>query len=275
MPKDKFTAVWISHSSIGDYLKCPRLYYLRAVYKDPKTGHKITRMQPPLALGQAVHDVVQALSTLPVDLRLKEPLLKKFDVAWEKVAGKKGGFTSKGEEAKYKQRGQAMIQRIIDNPGPILKKAIRTREELPNYWLSEEDNLILCGKIDWLQYNEEDDSVHLLDFKTGKHDEDGDSLQLPIYNLLATNCQKRKVNGASYWYLERDNAPTEVELPQLTESFERVLEIGKKIALARKLDHFKCQYPGGCAACQPLESIVSGNGELVGCSEYNQDIYVL
>lgn len=232
-------------------------------------------MQPPLSLGQAVHDVVQSLASLPVEMRLQEPLLKKFDVAWEKVSGKRGGFRSSEIEQKYKERGRAMIQRIIDNPGPILKKAIRTKEELPHYWFSEEDNIILCGKIDWLVYNEEDDSVHILDFKTGKHDEDGESLQLPIYNLLASNTQKRKVSGASYWYLEREDAPREVSLPTLEESYDRLIDVAKKVALARKLGHFKCSTPGGCPACQPLESILNGNGELVGVSEYNQDIYIM
>src|SRR3990167_11317573 len=67
MIKDKFSAVWISHSSIGDYLKCPRAYYLKNVYRDPKTNHKITLMQPSLALGQIVHEVIESLSRLQVD----------------------------------------------------------------------------------------------------------------------------------------------------------------------------------------------------------------
>src|ERR1035437_4279352 len=36
MAQDKFNAVWVSHSSIGDFLKCPRLYYLHNVYKNDK-----------------------------------------------------------------------------------------------------------------------------------------------------------------------------------------------------------------------------------------------
>lgn len=276
MAQDKYSAVWLSHSSIGDYLKCPRLYYLRNVYKDPNTGHKITVMTPPLALGQAVHDVVQSLATLPTDMRLKEPLLKKLDVAWTKVSGEKGGFRSKETEQHYKDRARQMIQRIIDNPGPILQKAIPAKEDLPHYWLSEEDNIILCGKIDWLSYNEQDDSVTILDFKTGKHDEASDSLQLPIYNLLATNTQSRKVKGAAYWYLDRDNEPREVDLPNLKDSFDKVYTVAKRVALARKLDHFQCNSGAkGCKYCIPLEKVVSGNAKLVGISEYNQDIYII
>ena len=65
--RDKFKAIWLSHSSIADYLKCPRLYFLRNVYKDPITNHKITVMNPHLALGQIVHEVVESLSILPTE----------------------------------------------------------------------------------------------------------------------------------------------------------------------------------------------------------------
>tara|TARA_Y100000310_G_scaffold342975_1_gene448549 strand:- start:2201 stop:2956 length:756 start_codon:yes stop_codon:yes gene_type:complete len=251
------------------------MYFLRNVYKDPKTGHKVTIMQPPLALGQVVHEVIESLSTLPVEERLKEPLLDKYKAAWEKVSGKLGGFKDKEEENVYKGRGEEMIKRVIKNPGIILNKAVKINQELPYFWFSEEDNLILCGKIDWLEYIPEGDSVHIVDFKTGKADEDPDSLQLPIYLLLATNCQKRKVAGASYWYLDREDTPKRVTLPSLGEAKDRVLEIAKKVALARKLGHFNCSKGDGCPSCLPFERVLQGKCELVGESDYRQDIYIV
>lgn len=229
-------------------------------------------MQPPLALGQAVHDVIESISVLPVEKRFEKPLMEVFEEIWKTVAGEKGGFRNSEEEARYKERGKRMILRIIDNPGPLLEKAVKIRQDLPHYWISQEDNLILCGKIDWLIYREPD-SVYILDFKTGKHDEDDGSLQLPIYTLLVTNCQKRKILGASYWYLDRDSHPMDVELPGLEEAQKNILEIGKQIALARKLNHFVCK-KGGCRFCEPMEKIVRGEGKLVGLSMYNQDIYI-
>lgn len=275
MIKDKYSAVWVSHSSIGDYLKCPRAYYLRNVYRDPKTNHKVMLMQPPLALGQAVHEVVESLSALPVSERFAKALGDRFENSWKKVSGKFGGFTSPDEEAKFKERGASMIKRIMDHPGPLMNKAIKIRQELPYFWLSEEDNIILCGKIDWLEFMEPTESVHIIDFKTGKFDEDPDSLQLPIYLLLAKNCQKFPVTKASYWYLDRDNEPTAVELPDVDTAFARILELAKKIQLARKLEHFKCPQTGGCRACRPYEAIVSGRATFVGVGGYTQDIYIL
>lgn len=271
---DAYSAIWVSHSSIADFLHCPRLYYLRNVYKDPITGHKITRMEPPLALGQIVHDVVESLSVMPSEERLKVSLVKKFDSDWEKVSGKKGGFKDKAMEAEYKEKGRSMLKRVMDNPGPIVKKAIKIKGELPHYWLSEEEQIILCGKIDWLEYLPETDSVHIIDFKTGKNEEKADSLQLPIYQLLVTNTQSKELQKASYWYLLTQDAPSEVKLPTATDSFERVLAAAKRVKLARQLDHFVCPN-GGCRYCIPLEEIIKGKGELVGISSYNQDIYII
>lgn len=275
MIKDKFSAIWVSHSSMSDYLACPRAYYLKNMYRDPKTNHKMMLMQPPLALGQAVHEVVESLSALPVEERFSQPLIVRYEAAWKKIAGKMGGFTNNDEESRFKKRGLSMIQRIQDYPGPLASKAIKLRQELPYYWLSEEDNIILCGKIDWLEYLEETDSVHIIDFKTGKFDVDENSLQLPIYYLLIKNCQSRTVAKVSYWYLDRDNDPIEMQLPTPEESYKRVMEVAKKIQLARKLEHFKCSKAEGCRVCRPYEMIVSGSAVFVGVGGYSQDIYIL
>src|SRR5207249_4528187 len=118
--------------------------------------------------------------------------LDQYNEAWKKVTGKLGGFKNTDQEQRVKERGAQMLQRVIDNPGPILNQAIKIQKELPNYYLSVEENIVLCGKIDWLEYIPDDDTVHIIDFKTGRHDESADSLQLPIYYLLVENCQKRK-----------------------------------------------------------------------------------
>lgn len=272
---DKYTAVWVSHSSISDYLKCPRLYFLRNVYRDPKTGHKIQITSPALALGMSVHEVVESLSILPTDKRFSDPLLGKFDAVWKKVSGKKGGFLDTESEERYKKRGEAMIQRVINHPGPISRLAIKIKEDLPQFWLSEEDGIILCGKIDWLEYLPDSDSVHIIDFKTSKKEEDGNSLQLPIYHLLVHECQKRKVSKASYWYLDFSDELVEKSLPDLEDSRKKILEIAKEIKLMRQLERFKCKDGNGCQFCTPFEKVIRGEGELVGINDYNQDLYIL
>src|SRR3990167_8532201 len=219
---DKYSAGWVSYSSISDFQKCPRAYYLKNIYRNPATGNKVQLASPSLSLGQAVHEVIESLSTLPVEKRFKTNLLQKFDKAWQKVSGKKGGFFAADREHEFKQRGEVMLTKVIKNPGPVGQLAIKIKEDLPNYWLSEPDEIILCGKVDWLEYLPTTDSVRILDFKTGAKKEAVDSLQLPIYLLLVTNTQQRKVAGMSYWYLETDDQPIEVTLPDLAQSHENV-----------------------------------------------------
>src|SRR5579872_4372729 len=122
MPQDKYSAVWVSSSSMSDFSKCPRLYYLRNVYKDPVTRHKINIINPSLALGQSVHEVLEALSIIPVEDRFAASLLTTYETVWKKVSGKLGGFTSEQEEKTVKERGAQMLKRVIDFPGPLKNK---------------------------------------------------------------------------------------------------------------------------------------------------------
>jgi len=271
---DKYTATWLSHSSISDFLECPRAYFLKHIYKDPKTKNKIKIMSPALALGQAVHETLECLSVLPKDERFAEPLPERFARAWQKVSGKRGGFFDERQEDQFRRRGADMIARVYRNPGPIGSLAVKLQKDLPSVWLSEEDNIMLCGKIDWLEYLPESESVHIIDFKTGRNKEEDDSLQLPIYYLLASRCQPRPVVRASYWYLDSEDSLTEQKLPEAAESERRLLDIGRKIKLARAVKKFDC-VEGSCRNCGLFERILAGEGELVGRDEYGADVYVL
>lgn len=273
---DKFSAVWVSHSSLSEFRRCPRAYYLKNVYRDPQTKHKIQVASPPLALGTSVHDVLESLSILPAANRFKEPLLEKYVRSWKKVAGRRGGFTDPDTEQRYRLRGEIMLRRVADHPGPLAHPAVKIKEELPQFWLSEEENIILCGKIDWLEYLAETDSVHIIDFKTSKKEEEANSLQLPIYHLLVHHCQKRKVEKASYWYLELSDDLTAKELPDLESAHKTILDLARQVKLARQLERFICpEGDGGCRYCRPMERIIKGEGELVGVNDYGQDVYIL
>ncbi len=100
---DKFSAVWLSHSSINNFKNCPRAYYLSSIYRDPRTGHKITLVTPSMSLGSAVHEVLESLSFLPTSDRFKVSLIERFQIAWKKVSGQVGGFPDEETEAKYKE----------------------------------------------------------------------------------------------------------------------------------------------------------------------------
>lgn len=273
---DKYSAVWVSHSTITDFLRCPRAYYLKNIYKDPKTGRKIQLVSPALSLGSAVHEVIESLSVLPTNERFREPLVSKFEQIWPRFSGERGGFSNTDTEQHYKQRGIEMLQRVATNPGPLQRLSIKLKAELPQFWLSETENIILCGKLDWLEYIPQSDSVHIIDFKTSKSEEAADSLQLPIYYLLATRTQKRPVTSASYWYLAFAKTPVAKELPDLETAYELILGYAKQIKLARQLSRFRCPNGElGCSTCKPLERVIRGDAKLVGKNEQGRDLYLL
>lgn len=273
MVGDKYTALWVSHSSMQDFLISPRLYYLKNMYKNPQTGRKMRIMTPSLSLGLTVHEVLESISTVPVDKRFNESLISQFEEVWKKVSGKKGGFLSPDVEQQYKERGKEMIRRVMNNPGPLRNKAVKIQMDLPYYFISEEENIILCGKVDWLEYLEDQDEVHIIDFKTSKNEEREGSMQLPIYTLLVHNLQKRKAAKASYWYLARDDEPKEVALPDLEESRKQVIKVAREINTARKLGKLgkEAEHP----ATIPFERLIKGEGELVSIDDFNQEIYIL
>lgn len=271
--KDKYTALWVSHSSMNDFLKCPRAYWLKNVYRNER-GQRINTVGPALSLGSAVHETLEGLLNYKAEERAKQPLLEQFEENWKKYSGKAGGFKTPEEEAENKARGLNMILRVSKNMGPLLEKAVKLpphKNNMPNhFFISEEENIILNGKVDWLQHIPEDDSLHVIDFKTGKNDEDQDSLQLPIYVLICDAEQKRKVSGVYYWYIERDDAPRLMPMPDTDLARHKIIEIAKQIKAAKLVGDkaFVCPRQGKkCFACGPFEKILRGEAELVKVDE--------
>lgn len=291
---DKYTAVWVSHSSMGDFIKCPRSYYLHNMYKDPRTGHKVSIVSPHMSLGIAVHEVLEGLADFPADTRMDRDLLALYEAEWKKVSGKKGGFVSDEEEAEFKIRGKVMLEKVMSDPRFLVNKCIKLpQDKMPcNFYLSEENNIILNGLVDWIEYLPETDSLHIVDFKTGKNEEKDGSLQLPIYLLLCDALhKKRKVTKASYWYLESDKM-IEKELPNIDVARQEVLSTALMVKEARDIAKrdgvekaFMCPQgaydvvakTGGCNNCIPYEFIISGDKavEFVGVGGFSQDMYVI
>jgi ATP-dependent helicase/DNAse subunit B len=286
---NKYNAVWLSHSSISDYKKCPRLYYLKNVWKNSR-GQKINIVSPSLSLGSAVHQTIEPLALLKTEDRLKQNLLEIFEKNWQKFIGEMGGFEDVETENIYKQEGERMIKNVIENPGPISRKTIKfyNGDFIPNIYLSEKDNIILCGLVDWVEYEEDTNTLKVIDFKTGKNDEKEDSYQLPIYKVLVESLQTRKVSGGASWYLARDKFPRSVELldEDIEEIKKEILKIGIQIKMSKSEKDlnkaFACKFPDECFACRPFEAIkryeesgglLNIGVKFLGVGEYKQALY--
>ena len=271
--------LWISHSALQLFKHCPRAYKLRYIVRNKDTGRKIQPVGAAMSLGLAVHQVLEEISRVPTQDRFARPLAERYEQIWKQFRGKLGGFHSDQHEREYMDRGRAMLHKVEQEPGPLTNKAIKLTldpDRIPSFWLSEDDGIKLCGQVDWLEYHPDSDSLHLIDFKTGRNPEDPDSLQLPVYLLLAKYLQRRQISKVSYWYLGHELGRVEVPLPNLVKIQELVLKKSKEIKLAKQLDRFPCpKGEQGCRYCQPLEKIHRGEAEYLGTGPFEDDLFYI
>lgn len=264
--------VFISPSSLSDFEKCPQLYYYRYVYKTPR-GLKIQTINPSLALGQSVHDALNQFLMSPPLQRTEEELKRIFEWTWSGLSGEKGGFLSQEEEQGYKNRGIEMLNRFFKNKHFLESEMVKI-SSFPKIELG--NDLMLTGKIDWLEKDGED--YHIIDFKTGKNEEKEDSKQLPIYALLASKLLNSNNIKASYWYLDKDENITSFNLPDLEGTLSELQKKGEIIKMVRQTQSYHCQSgEESCWACKEILTVAQGKGKLVSVDPVNrkQEIYIL
>lgn len=271
-----YNSFWISYTKINDFLTCPRGFYLKHLYKNPKTGKKIQIASPHLSLGSAVHEVLENLANIESYKRFNQSLVKKLDQVWPKYSGKKGGFNSLEMELEFKKKAEEMLRKVMNKPRFLENKSVKLDKTLLSFPLSLDRDFILCGKVDWLEFLPEDNSIHISDFKTGKNRESEDSLQLGIYFWLVSKYLKSKqadleIKKMTYWYLD-SNVIEEKQIPKIGDLEEEILKIGKKMKLAIKLNSFSCPKEG-CFSCSDLEKVVNNQAELVGVNDMGKEIY--
>ena len=275
-PKSEYikNPLFISHTSLSDFLKCPRAYHLKNIYRDPKTGFRIQVASPYLSLGSTVHDTVKWFLDLKGQVTKKQ-LEGKFRNLWLKYRGKRGGFESREQEGDFGKRGLKMLDNFLKN-WQVLEKAAPAIT-FPKLHLFED--VILMGNFDFVG-EKGDGTLHVLDFKTGAKDED-DPTQLYIYAILAEANLGKPVSSASFWYLDRDDQPREIVLDPLEPKLKWLKEKGKELKKAIEEEVWICvknDAPSGasCRDCRDYQAIVDGKGEFQFTDfRYKKDVYYL
>ncbi len=263
--------LWISHSALSSFSRCPRQYYLEYLYRNPDTGRRIQIINPYLSLGSAVHETIEGLIDVPINKRKNISLTERFSKIFENYSGLEGGFISSKKEEEFKERGVRMVERVekssfLENPSTGLDV------DFPSINLIGDD-IKLVGSIDWVEILP-NGGAHIIDFKTGNSKESNDSLQLPIYFILAKNNLSRKVEKVSYWYLEHDNHPSSREINDLDSYIEILKEKAKEIKESIDKNDFPCSYPGRCFSCGDYNKIFQGEADLVSVNNnHKKDVF--
>lgn len=255
-------ALFLSHSSLGDFLSCPRAFYFKNIYRDKKTGYRLQIASPYLTLGSLVHEMIKWFLEMKKQVS-KEQLLKKYENYWLKYQGKRGGFSEKAEEESFKERGRKMLDRFYDT-SKILGQMLPPMD-FPKYFLDEET--ILFGNLDYVE-ELSDGSLHIIDFKTGQKEED--ALQLHIYAILTEANLQKPVTKISYWYLDRDKEPKEMILEPLENHLKYLTAKGREIKKAIAEGQWICKKGDDlCRDCGNYQAILEGKGEF----QFSDDLY--
>ncbi len=252
--------LWISYSAISSYERCPHSYYLGYIYRNPSTQNRIQIVNPYFSLGSAVHDTIEGLLDIDPKKRQKVSLTKRFSDIFNNYRGHKGGFISKKKEEDFFNRGIEMVERV-EKSKFLSKPSTKPISNFLSIDLIGQD-VKLVGSIDWVELLPTGEA-HIIDFKTGKTKENSDSLQLPIYTVLAKDNVKEKVKKVSYWYLESDDNPVEQEIKNVDDSLKLLRERATEIQEAIKNEDFPCNYNGKCFSCRDYEKVFSGDAELI------------
>lgn len=262
-------ALFLSYTSLKDFLKCPRAYYLKNRYRNPKTGNRVQIVSPHLTLGSLVHDVIKwYLQTNRT--AGKDEVVKNFRGRWLKYRGKRGGFTSLQEEGDFGRRGLQMLDNFFQNknlePNLPLFDFLRFRIE---------EKIFFNGKIDFVGQLS-DNTLHVLDFKTGIKEED-DPLQLHAYAILVESNLQKRVSKISYWYLDKDIVPKEAVLDPLESKLDWIKGKCKDIEQAISENEWVCiKEKEGCNDCRNYQVIIDGKGEFQFSDfDFKKDMYFL
>ncbi|MCH8820950.1 PD-(D/E)XK nuclease family protein [Patescibacteria group bacterium] len=256
--------IWISHSALQDFEKCPRLYYLRSIYRDKKFGNnfRIQMANPYLSLGEIVHDAIDNYTNrYELGSRNKDKMMYELSRGWMLKKGKIGGFKSESHEKEFKDRSISMVERFLANKDFAEAKSLSS-PNFPKIKLFPDKDLVLVGNFDWIAPF--DDGLHIVDFKTGQHEEDEGSLQLPIYSILANENLDKPVRKTSYWYLDKDDEPKEVDMKDLDKSLDIIKEKSLALEKARKENNFSDHKSENCFFCKEYETVLASKAEHVG-----------
>lgn len=261
--------IFVSFTALSDFLKCPRSYYLKNIYRDSKTGHRIQIASPHLSLGSTVHDAIKWYIEMKGQVK-DEQTVAKFRNLWLKYRGRRGGFESDEMEAGFGKRGLKMLQNFLKNAQKLEK--ITHQMDFPKLHLFDE--VILIGNLDFIG-ERPDGTLHVLDFKTGANQQK-DTLQLYIYAILAEANFGKPVTAASFWYLDREDDPRQIVLDPLEPKLAWIKEKARELKKAIGAGSWVCLKAGQCIDCSRYQAIIDGQGEFQFTDHrYKKDVYYL
>ncbi len=220
---------------------CPQQYkfcYIDDLAKDYKTA------KPYLTMGahvhNALHDFYDKLKPEERTWPNLEHLLRK---RWME---NRQGFSGVDDEKKWGLQALKMLKLYIHK-----NDVTKTPISLEDYYDADlTPDVKILGRID--RVDQEGESLHVIDYKTGKFDKDDVSeIQLKLYAMIMSANLKQPITKASYLYLKTDEWYTiDIDQDEFPLIGETILEQIEKIKAEKEFLPCLNKY---CKNCDFLE----------------------
>ena len=247
----KNSLFYVSPNKLKIWLECPRKFWHYYIHEPTKYK------EPPRAyytLGEAVHDTLNSFFSLTSSIRTKERLFDQFKLHWSSAKNQNngGGFKDQREEQSYKDRAVRMLENFYRKED-ILAVPYRLSPSKTKY-IPLTGRIMLGGQVDRVDL-EPDNTLHIIDYKTGLEDRN-DRYQLAIYDLLVREWLKKEVSKLSYLHLESGNWSTKDSTTKERVDTKRfIIETVKKIPRLVDRKSFICSLGEQCSHCEYLREI--------------------
>lgn len=219
------------------FQKCPRQYKfhyvdsLKDVYGKPR---------PYFTMGDHVHAALREfLSSVPVDERNISRLEGLLREKWKR---NRKGFSDIDDEKKWAEKALSQLRWFARSQD--LSVTPLMVEDYHSVELS--GNITLLGKIDRVD-REDDGSLHIVDYKTGRIPAPLNETQLHIYALILSKEQDLPVSRASYLFLEAGELRTlQTSAVDSERAASYVIDLVDRICAEREYPATPHEYCGTC-----------------------------
>lgn len=216
-----------------------------------------TSPRPYLTMGAHVHNAlkdVYDLSGTERNANVLEDLLRK---RWKE---NRTGFADIEEEKKYGMKAVKML-RLFAHKNDLELEPLNT-EEFQKVEITP--NVFLTGRTD--RIDEEEDGLHIIDYKTGRYNEDWVSpMQLKLYAVMVQGSKPKPVTKASFLYLLSNTWYTiDIDQEVIQETVEELLEKVEEIKSEKEYEptvgsHCKfCDFQDICTVKDQVKEILNG-----------------
>lgn len=248
--------IHLSYSRLVAYQACPHRYYLQYVLgcRTPFTAA--------ISFGSSLHLALQDFHARMRGTPRLEQLLEAFLARWIPY-----GYRSREEQARYFEEGLDILSAYY------LRNLFCFRPA----WLVEKRFTVSLGGSEFVGIVDRVDGrpelYQVIDYKTTRHEETLNSLQLPLYSLSLRQLFGQPPQSLSYYFLRDQTTAVWEEKPErLEEAEETVARVGEGVRAGRfpaspGLSCRRCDLRRYCALRLPSSGAALSTGKLPAVSD--------